>query len=148
MPTPRLTVLLDTNVVLDLVMAREPFVHAALEIFAMGEAGLVDLALSTDAISTIFYVVERNANAKTAREAITNLVGRVHLVALDAETVLRGLAYDFVDVEDALVASVAVSARANLIVTRNVKDFHDSPITVMTPAEFLAAYRSQNEPRS
>lgn len=133
--------LLDTNVILDVIMNRKPFVDNALAIMAMGEAGVVKLSLSTDAISTIFYIIERNKDAATARQAILNLAARVELAPLDGDAVMRGLSYDFVDVEDALVASVAESIAADVIVTRNAKDFARSPVTVMTPTELLAFWR-------
>ncbi len=131
-------VLVDTNVALDLLLAREPFDIDAIQLFALSEAGKFDLLLSTDAISTIFYVVSKNRNASKAREAISKLLDFVTLVSLDERAVLHGLALDFADIEDALVASVAESANARVIITRNVKDFKNSPVPVMTPKEFLA----------
>lgn len=139
-----MNVLLDTNVVLDLLLAREPFVHEATSIFALGEDGRFKLLLSTDAISTIAYVIERNCDAATARTAIQNLVGRVHLASLDEATVLRALALGFDDTEDALVAAVAERERADVIVTRNRKDFDKSPVVTMTPREFLSFWCSLN----
>ena len=134
-------VLLDTNVVLDLLLAREPFVQDALLLFAMGEAGELDLMLSSDAVSTVFYVVERNKDAMTARRAITSLLGRMRLLPLRESDVLRGLGYDFIDIEDALVASVAEEAKAEVIISRNVKDFANSPVATVTPSEFLAFWQ-------
>ena len=140
-----MNVLLDTNVVLDLLLAREPFVHEATAIFALGEVGRFKLLLSTDAISTIAYVIERNRDAATARLAIQSLVGRVHLASLDEETVLRALALGFDDTEDALVAAVAERERADVIVTRNQKDFEKSPVITMAPREFLSFWCSLDE---
>ena len=134
-------ILLDTNVVLDLLLAREPFVQDALLLFAMGEAGELDLLLSSDAVSTVFYVVERNKDAMTARRAITSLLGRMRLLPLRESDVLRGLGYDFIDIEDALVASVAEEAKAEVIISRNVKDFANSPVATVTPSEFLAFWQ-------
>lgn len=136
-------VLLDTNVALDLLQERQPFVIDALQLFALGEAGRVQLLLSTDAISTIFYVVSKNTNAKKARKAVSTLLDFVTLTALDDQTVLHGMALGFADIEDALVAAVAEKAGATCIVTRNVKDFAGSPVPVMTPKEFLSAWAAK-----
>ena len=140
-----LNVLLDTNVVLDIILAREPFVQKALLLFAMGEAGEIQLFLSTDAISTIYYIVERNKDAKTARQAIVNLIGRVRLATLDERSVLRGIDLDFVDIEDALVAAVAEAAHVDLIATRNGRDFANSPIPAVSPDEFLAFWQARGK---
>ncbi len=134
-------VLIDTNVALDLLQERQPHVWDALQIFALGEAGELELLLSTDSISTIFYVVSHNADAAVAREAITKLLDFVMLASLDEKAVLRGLSLDFVDIEDALIASVAERSGAQVIVTRNAKDFKNSPLPVMAPSEFLAFWQ-------
>lgn len=137
-----LRVLLDTNVVLDLLLARDPFYLDALQIFAMAEAKKADLLLSTDAISTICYVIAKNRNGKTARQAITSLLDYVSLATLDERSVRDGLVLGFADIEDALVAAVAQNNDAQFIVTRNAKDFKNSPVPAITPREFVAAYQS------
>lgn len=135
-------VLVDTNVALDLLMAREPFLADALQLFALAEADRVELLLSTDALSTIFYIVEKNRNAAVARSALLTVLDFVQLVHLDESAAMRGLALDFIDIEDAFVAAVADATQADVIVTRNVKDFKNSPVTVMAPREFLAFWTS------
>lgn len=142
-------VLVDTNVALDLLQDRRPFVMDALQLFALGEAGRVELLLSTDAISTIFYVVSKNADAKAARKAISTLLDFVALVALDEQAVLHGMALGLEDIEDALVAAVAEKAQAEAIITRNTKDFKRSPVRAITPKEFLSFWAAQSAiPRS
>lgn len=140
MPSAAMKVMLDTNVALDLLQERQPFVADALHVFALGEAGKVELLLSTDAISTIFSIVGKNKNAAIAREAVAKLLDFVSLVSLDEHAVLRGMSLDFEDVEDALVAAVAGKEQASVIVTRNEKDFKNSPVPVQSPAAFLAFY--------
>lgn len=133
-------VLVDTNVALDLLLAREPFAADALQLFALAEAGKVELLLSTDAISTIFYVIRKNCGSNVAREALAKLLDYVTLAALDERAVIRGIAMDFSDVEDALVAAVAERAGASAIITRNLSDFKASPVRAIGPREFLAAW--------
>lgn len=140
MPDNPLRVVVDTNVVLDLLLNREPFVQDALQVFALGEAGHLELLLSTDAVTTIFYIVAKNRDAAIAREAVTRLLGLMSLAVLDEPAVLSGLALDFEDVEDAMVAAVAAKSKAWGIVTRNVRDFAGSPVPAMTPQALLAAW--------
>lgn len=114
----------------------------ALHIFALAEQGQLELLLSTDSLSIIFYVVEKNRGAQTAHEALSKLLDYVTLCALDEASVLRGMALDFIDIEDAFICAVAASAKAGVIVNRNVKDFGNSPISVVTPRELLAAWQA------
>lgn len=133
---------IDANVALDLLQAREPHVADALHVFALAEQGQFELLLSTDSLSTIFYVVEKNRDAQTAREALSKLLDYVTLCALDESSVLRGMALDFIDIEDAFICAVASAAKADVIITRNVRDFSSSPVPVVTPREFLAAWQA------
>ncbi|WP_165063074.1 PIN domain-containing protein [Adlercreutzia sp. ZJ154] len=132
-------VLLDTNIVLDLLLDRQPFVLDAIQIFALAENKTVKLLLSTDAISTIFYIVSKNNSKIVAREAISKLLDYVKLAALDEQAIIRGISYDFSDVEDALVVAVAEREKVDAIVTRNIKDFKNSCIPVITPKELLSS---------
>lgn len=135
-------VFIDTNVALDLLQAREPWLADALQIFALADNGAVELCISTDALSTIFYVIEKNKNASKAREAISKLLDYVTLCALDDSAVLKGMSLDFKDIEDAFVCAVAQRANAEVIVTRDQFDFANSPLPVQTPVEFLASWKS------
>lgn len=135
-------VFIDTNIALDLLQAREPWVFEAIQIFALAESGQIELCLSTDALSTIFYVVEKNSDAAKAREALSKILDYVTLCALNESAVLKGMALDFNDIEDAFVCSVAQETEAEVIITRNQKDFANSPVPVQAPTEFLAAWKT------
>lgn len=135
-------VFIDTNVALDLLQAREPWVFEAVQIFALAESKQIELCISTDALSTIFYIVEKDSNAPRAREAISKLLDYVTLCALDDNAVLKGMSLDFSDIEDAFICAVAQKANADVIVTRDQSDFANSPLPTQTPVEFLAAWKS------
>ena len=134
--------LIDTNVALDLLLAREPFEYDAMHIFSLAELGEIDLVLSSDAISTIGYHISKNKDKQAARQAIALLLDFVSLAPLDESTVLKALSLDFSDIEDALVASAADAAGARAIITRNGADFAKSSIPAISPKEFLSI-RSQ-----
>ncbi len=136
---------IDTNIALDLLLARKPFDFDAVQIFAMAESGKIKLLLSSDAISTIAYLVEKNSSKQAARQALAILLDYVKLEPLDEATVMKGLALDFNDIEDSLVAAVADRAGAQAIITRNTKDFKNSPVPAITPKELFAHLTSNNQ---
>lgn len=138
-------VMIDTNIALDVLLDRKPFVLDSLQILALAEADKLELLLSTDSISTIFYLISKNKNTRTGRQAVVTLLDYVSLVSLDGHSVIKGLAFDFTDLEDALIASVADAAQAKAIVTRNVKDFKNSPIPALAPREFLSFWEKRKD---
>jgi predicted nucleic acid-binding protein len=50
---------------------------------------------------------------------------------------------NFNDFEDGIQYYTALESQANLIITRNLKDFKHSNIPVMSPKEFLAKRKSK-----
>ena len=50
----------------------------------------------------------------------------------------KAFSYGMRDYEDALQLAAAEACGADVLLTRNTKDFKPSPITVMTPEGFLA----------
>ena len=95
-------------------------------------------------MSTIFSIVRKNKDSAVAREAVAKLLDLVRLADLNERSVLRAMALDFADFEDALVAAVAERENAEVIVTRNVKDFQSSPVPALAPDVFLGAWRARD----
>ncbi|MBR6459527.1 MAG: PIN domain-containing protein [Actinomycetaceae bacterium] len=130
--------LLDTNIVLDLIGKREPFVNNAVRIFALAEKEQVTLWVSPHSLATIYYFLSKSKGRKSASMLLEKLLNLLHVAPIDETVVRRAFTYGFRDWEDALVASAAQSARLDGVITRNVKDFKPSPLPVLLPEEVLA----------
>lgn len=138
MPKKIPTYLLDTNIVLDLISKREPFVNSALRIFVLAEKEQLKLWISPHSLATIYYLLSRDKDPKSAGKLLEKLLNRLYIAPIDESVVRRAFSYGFRDWEDALVASAAHNAHVDAIVTRNVKDFKKSPLPVLLPDEVLA----------
>ena len=133
-------ILLDTNVVLDVLLAREPFVENAARIFAMVERGEAEGLLCATTLTTVDYLLCQSLSEREARTAVRLLlslfeIATVNRVVLDAA--LEGTMRDF---EDAVLAQSASHGGADRIVTRNTQHFRGSPVPAVDPAEFLAPF--------
>ena len=130
--------LLDTNVILDALMAREPWAATAQELLrtaAMGKyIGFIAASQTTD----IFYLLCRQGTDKaTAKNIINKLTGSIKVSGITPADVQNALALDMPDYEDGLLASCAKRQKADYIITRNEKDFFQSPVPAISPQEFL-----------
>ena len=130
--------MIDTNVFLDVILAREPLVAASSRILELSNRDDVELLMPAHAASTILYIVESNRSRDIAIAALSECLGIAHIAALDEAAILTGMAYDFHDVEDSFVAAVAVRERCDAIVTTNVTDFANSPVPAIATKEFIA----------
>lgn len=128
---------LDTNVILDAMLERGTFSNPAKEIFYNLASSQITGIISTSAITDIYYLIQKNTNRSTAKKAIETLFNLMYISDTTREDCINAYSLDMKDFEDALVVSVAKRNKVNCIITRNVKDFTNAPLPVLTPEEFL-----------
>lgn len=133
-----MNVLFDTNVLLDIALAREPFVAASMEAWSVvalsGEKPLV----APHSLATFDYIVRQAHGRRVAAEAVRDLMSTGEIATFDDACAREALEMKFADFDDAMVAAAAQNAGADCILTRNLGDFKNSPIPCKTPEEFLA----------
>jgi predicted nucleic acid-binding protein len=135
-------VLLDLNILLDVVLAREPFVHDALAVCRACADGRAVGFVAAFSVSTLFYVVEKSSTREKAFEAIDHCLASFEIATTDRFEIERARSFQGIDFEDNLQIACAMTSRADGIVTRNKPDFASSPVPVWMPAEFLGRVRT------
>jgi predicted nucleic acid-binding protein len=139
MPEARPTaVLLDTNILLDLLLAREPWAAEAARLLDTIAAGRVRGYVASHALTTVYYLVARARDAAVARTAVADLLALLTVVPLEGADFLRALTVPTADYEDAVQVAAALRAGADLLVTRNPRDFPDAPIALAAAGDVLA----------
>ena len=131
---------LDTNIVVDLLERREPFCQDAVKLFTMAYNKLVQLVVSPMTYSTASFLLRKHGS-KGVRNLLANFRQLSRVATTNERTVDDSLASQFKDFEDAMQYYTALRAKADVIITRNGKDFTASKIPVMTAAEYLATLR-------
>lgn len=133
-------VFIDTNVLLDVLAERKAFYPAAMRIWTLAESGRIDAYLAAISFSNCYYIVSKYAGRRSAEKAIHLLRDVFTPVDLTAQVLNQAIDAGFSDFEDALQFHSAVHARAECIVTRNPDHFPRTPLSILSPAEFLAAH--------
>ena len=130
--------LLDTNVVLDSLLARAPWHADADEILRRSKPGVIDLAVSALTVANLFYIGRKLVGAVRARQDVHTCLTVFQILPIDGQTLVAADALAGSDFEDNIQMAAAAAARLDYIVTRNPADFSGSPIRVVTPPQFLA----------
>jgi predicted nucleic acid-binding protein len=130
--------LLDINVVLDVFLARAPWVADSAVVLAANQRGEFVGHLSAASIPTIFYIVRRNADLAKALRVVTECLASFDIVPVDRKALELAHSMPGSDFEDNLQIACAVEAGLDAIVTRDLKGFAGSTVAVLTPAELLA----------
>ena len=131
---------MDTNIVLDVLLEREAFVTAAVDIFALAEQSRIDAFLCATTITTIDYLLTQCLPASTARNALRKLISLFAIATVNRPVIERALGSKIKDFEDAVLDEAGQMAGVDSIVTRNTKDFAGSALKVFEPSEFLAQF--------
>ena len=128
----------DTNILIDLVCAREPFFNDAKSLFALGYRDDVDLSISALSFVNTMYIGRKYQLTKEQLiHSLTIIADFVDVLDLRGRDVVDMLASGWKDYEDATQHAGALLANADCIVTRNKKDFLMATIPVYTIEEFL-----------
>ena len=133
-------VIVDTNVVLDVLLEREPFVKAAVDIFCLVEDSRIDAFLCATTITTIDYLLIQSLPASEARDALRKLISLFEIATVNRLVIERALGSKIHDFEDAVLDEAGQVAGVESIVARNTKDFARSALKVFDPNELLAQF--------
>lgn len=131
--------LVDLNVILDVLLDRQPHVEAAARVWAAIEAKRVSGFVPSHAMTTIHYLVGRERGPREARRVVERLLAVFQVVPAGEQLLRDALALPFADFEDAVCAASAASAGCDALVTRDASGFRRSPVPVLTPAAAAAA---------
>jgi len=132
-------VLVDTNVVLDVLLARTPFVKQGVSVFALVEASRIEASLCATTLTTIDYLLAQSLPRVQARHAIRGLLKLFEVAPVNRSVLERAIESEIDDFEDAVLEQAGCLIGADAIITRNTKDFRKSAIKAVDPVEFLSA---------
>ena len=131
-------VMIDTNVVMDVLLKREPFFQASYEVMKRSALEQMEGFISAAAATDIFYLLHKTLKDKqAAKESLEKLLKLVGFADALSDDVTAALASNMSDFEDALVSAIAARCRMDYIVTRNTRDYQESPVKALTPQDFL-----------
>jgi predicted nucleic acid-binding protein len=130
--------LLDVNVLLDVLLDREPWSAAASALLSGIESRAAEGFVAAHTLPTVYYVVARARDRKLAAAAVGDLLRILDVAPVTRMELQEALTYSVPDFEDAVQAAAARAIGVDYLVTRNEKDFRDAPVPVADPATVLA----------
>ncbi len=119
--TQSMKMLIDTNIVIDVALEREPFFEDSDRVLALAEEKAFDGYLSAASISDIFYIVRKDKGNYLTFEFLQYIISFCSIAMVDEMVIKNALASNPKDFEDAIQYQTALTAGLNGIVTRNPK---------------------------
>lgn len=128
---------IDSDVLLDSILIRMPHFNSSIELIELGKGDNYSLCTSVHSLLNIHYAVKKALNEKIARQSVSVLTKKLDIIKEHISTVQQAVDSAFFDFEDAVQYYAAVGANADIIITRNIKDYKQSTIPVLTAEQFL-----------
>ncbi len=128
---------LDSDVLLDLILNREPYFGYTQLLIIERHIRKIDLNTSALIIANIHYIISKKLGAKAATEGIKHLVKLVNVLPFETDIISLVLNSDFTDFEDGIQYFIASRYNCAAIVTRNVKDYKHSTLPIYTTEQYL-----------
>ncbi len=138
-------VLVDTNVILDLFLNRQPFVNDAAAIWQANANRQIEAFVCAVTVTTIFYISKKAADLTVARKNVQLLLSSIGIAGVDFDVLTKAEALPLIDFEDAVQVASAQSQGLDAIITRDLKDYKNSPLAVYSPSDFLALLAATNQ---
>lgn len=138
---------IDSDVVIDFFTDRAPHANSASELFELNEKGKVILYMSAMSINNIYYIVRKFLGHKKTLEVVEALTEITEIIGTTKKEILQALKNDFSDYEDSIQYASALTIKGlDAIITRNIKDYRNAAIAVMTPINFLKMIEGRGKP--
>jgi len=133
-------VLVDTDVILDMLLARPEFVKEAAAIWKAKADDKFEGYISAITPVNVFYIARKLKGADTAREAVGLLLAAWHVCPVNESVLKAALSLPFKDFEDAVQHAGGAALQIDFIVTRNVDDYKQAKISVLPPPHFWKSW--------
>ena len=130
-------ILYDTNIILDVLLDRQPFSADSIYLVQKVEMGLFIGYLSATTMTTLQYLACKVIGKTKANLEIKKLLTLFEIAPVNRSVIENALLTQFQDFEDAVLYEAALHQGVHAIVTRNLKDFSNAKIPVYTPDQLL-----------
>ena len=134
-------VFFDTNILLDVIENRVGLVEGSEAVLDRCDELQAETFIAWHSLATAYYILKRGRTLAEAMAEVDKILAWADIAPITKMTAHFARSLAFSDFEDAMQAAAAVECQAHLIVTRNGRDFANSPIPTCTPEQFLAQYR-------
>jgi predicted nucleic acid-binding protein len=131
-------IFIDTNVIIDFLIDREPHSREAAIIFTLIERKKLKGYVSSLTFSNLYYVLRKIESHNKVIAKLDSISRLLTILKVDQQTIKYAITSGFPDFEDSIQYNCALDyKKIDVLITRNIKDYKGSEIPVMTPADYL-----------
>lgn len=137
-------VFVDSDVILDVLEKREPFYPFSAQILTLGDEKKIKLVTTSLVFANVYYLLKKHIGIEKAKECLCKLRIIVDVISVNAKEVDLALNSEFSDFEDAMQYFTALDNKIDFIITRNIRDYKNPKIIVVTPQQYIESLIRKN----
>lgn len=131
-------ILFDTNIILDLLLARKPLYIDALKLISAAETSVISVYLCIPTLTTIQYLIMKTLSKSESKKHIKKILSIFNITPINKIVLERAIDSTISDFDYAVINESAIISGLDDIVARNTKDFRKSKLSIYGPAELSA----------
>jgi len=135
-----MNLLLDTNIVLDVLLSRIPWVTDSQAVWDACDKGQATGFVTATTLTNIFYIARRQTDVNRARQAVRICLDAFTICMVDKSVLEHAYLLSGQDFEDDVQIACAALSNVDAIITRNIADFRHTTIPVFTPSDWIVRY--------
>jgi len=136
-------IFVDTNIVLDLLLMRKPHYKSAMQLFSFADRKELIICISALTFTTVHYILSKQVGSEKAKNVLRQFKTLVTVLSIDDNIIDIALASAFRDFEDSIQYYCAVLEGIAILLTRDIRDFREANISVMSVEDFLKIYKTK-----
>nr|WP_228024614.1 PIN domain-containing protein [cf. Phormidesmis sp. LEGE 11477] len=130
--------MIDTNILLDFLLQREPFFQDAERLFRVIKSNQITGYATATTLTDIFYIARKHTSSiEQARQAVSETMTAMEICSVDRRILETALSSGSADFEDAVQIACAVVQRLDAILTRDTQGFLNSSVPVLSVVSCL-----------
>jgi predicted nucleic acid-binding protein len=130
-------ILIDTNILVDVALERQPFFVDSDYILGLVEERAIEGFIAASSVSDLFYILRKSKGKKLAIQFLQTIFLFCQIATVDNAVIRQALMQNWDDFEDAIQYETAIASNLDGIVTRNPKDFSEATIPIFIPSKLI-----------
>jgi predicted nucleic acid-binding protein len=131
-------ILIDTNIIIDNALEREPFWNASEQVLSLIEKGTIAGYISASTFSDLYYIIRKARGRDWTLTYLKQLITFCQIATVNQAAIRMAFTTNFQDFEDSIQYSTAVVNKLDAIITRNPQDFPIVTPRIITPEQLIA----------
>lgn len=130
-------VLIDTNIALDVLLNRKPFVEDAAKAFRQAEKGQIEAYITANSVTDLVYILREAYSLNEIKTHLKEMFRFIKIAGINPSMITGALDKDAPDFEDAVMMECARQSGMEMIITRNKTEFKNSDVPCISLEEWV-----------